>query len=64
LKGSQRHGFAAEKRLATEASFAVGGQGRCHFDGDTFVYEDNQSPRLSAIRGDPVKQLLRINRRS
>ena len=28
--------------------------------GDTFVYEDKQSRRLNAIRGYPVKQLLRV----
>jgi hypothetical protein len=44
----------------TETSFAVGWQGRYHFDGDTFVYQDYRSPRLSAIRGYPVKQLLRV----
>ena len=44
----------------SQTSFAVGWQGRYHFDGDTFVYEDNRSPSLSAIRGYPVKQLLRV----
>jgi hypothetical protein len=44
----------------TEASFAIGWHGRYQFDGDTFVYEDNQSRRLNAIRGYPVKQLLRV----
>ena len=44
----------------TETSFAIGWQGRYHFDGDTFVYEDNRSLRLSAIRGYPVNQLLRV----
>lgn len=44
----------------TEDQFAVGWQGRFHFDGDTFVYEDNESGRLSAIRGYPVKQLQRV----
>jgi hypothetical protein len=43
----------------TEDQFAVGWQGRFHFDGDTFVYEDNESGRLGAIRGYPVKQLQR-----
>jgi hypothetical protein len=44
----------------TETSFAIGWQGRYHFDGDTFVYEDKKSRRLIAIRGYPVKQLLRV----
>ena len=44
----------------TGTSFAIGWQGRYQFDGDTFVYEDNQSRRLIAIRGYPVKQLLRV----
>jgi hypothetical protein len=44
----------------TETSFAIGWQGRYQFDGDTFVYHDNQSRRLSAIQGYPVKQLLRL----
>jgi len=44
----------------TETSFAIGWQGRYRFDGDTFVYEDKQSRRLNAIRGYPVKQLLRV----
>ena len=44
----------------TETSFAIGWQGRYQFDGDTFVYQDNQSRRLNAIRGYPVKQLLRL----
>ena len=43
----------------TETSFAIDWQGRYHFDGDTFVYQDSRSLRLSAIRGYPVKQLLR-----
>lgn len=44
----------------TETSFTIGWQGRYQLDGDTFVYEDNQSRRLNAIRGYPVKQLLRV----
>lgn len=44
----------------TETNFAIGWQGRYRFDGDTFIYEDNQSRRLNAIRGYPVKQLLRV----
>ena len=48
----------------TETSFAIGWQGRYQFDGDTFLYEDNQSRRLNAIRGYPVKQLLRVTSNS
>ena len=44
----------------TETRFAIGWQSRYRFDGDTFVYEDNQSRRLNAIRGYPVQQLLRV----
>lgn len=43
----------------TKDRFAIGWQGRFHCDGDTFVYEDNESGRVSAISGYPVKQLLR-----
>jgi len=43
----------------TDHRFAIGWQGRFHFDGDTFVYEDNASGRVSAISGYPVKLLLR-----
>ena len=39
--------------------FAIDWQGRFHFDGDTFVYEDNESGRLTPFRGYPVKQILR-----
>jgi hypothetical protein len=44
----------------TEQRFVIGWQGRFHFDGDTFVYEDNESGRLNAIRGYPVKQIQRV----
>jgi hypothetical protein len=44
----------------TETSFAIGWQGFYRFDGDTFVYEDKKSRRVIAIRGYPVKQLLRV----
>lgn len=44
----------------TETNFTVGWQGRYQIDGDTFIYEDNKSRRLNAIRGYPVKQLLRL----
>jgi hypothetical protein len=44
----------------TDERFAIGWQGRYHFDGDMFVYEDNESGRLTAIRGYPVKQIQRV----
>ena len=44
----------------TEERFAIGWLGRFHFDGDEFVYEDSESGRVTAIRGYPVKQLLRV----
>jgi hypothetical protein len=44
----------------TEERFAIGWQGRFHFEGDTFVYEDNASGRVTAISGYPVKQLARV----
>ena len=44
----------------TETNFTVGWQGRYQIDGDTFIYEDKKSRRLNAIRGYPVKQLLRV----
>jgi hypothetical protein len=44
----------------TEERFAIGWQGRFHFDGDMFVYEDNASGRITAIGGYPVKQLARV----
>lgn len=44
----------------TETSFVIGWQGRYQINGDTFIYEDNKSRRLNAIRGYPVKQLVRV----
>jgi len=44
----------------TEERFAIAWQGRFHFDGDMFVYEDNASGRITAISGYPVKQLARV----
>lgn len=44
----------------TDTNYAIGWQGRYRIDGDTFIYEDNQSRRLSAIRGYPIHRLLRI----
>jgi hypothetical protein len=44
----------------TDTSYAIGWQGNYQIDGDTFVYEDNQSRRINAIRGYPAKKLLRV----
>ena len=43
----------------SETTFAIEWQGRYRIEGDTFVYEDNKSRRLVAIRGYPVKQIMR-----
>jgi hypothetical protein len=43
----------------TDANYAIGWQGRYWIDGDAFVYEDNESQRLIAIRGYPIQLLLR-----
>lgn len=44
----------------TDTRYSIGWQGRYQIDGDTFIYQDNRSGRLSAIHGYPVKQLLRV----
>ena len=44
----------------TDTNYAIGWQGRFQIDGDTFIYEDNRSRRINAIRGYPMKQLLRV----
>jgi hypothetical protein len=44
----------------TNTNYAIGWQGRYQIDGDAFVYEDNESRRLIAIRGYPIRLLLRI----
>lgn len=44
----------------TDTRYSIGWQGRYQFDGDTFIYQDNQSGRINAIRGYPVKQLRRV----
>lgn len=46
----------------TDTNYAIGWQGRYRIDGDTFIYEDNESRRLSAIRGYPIQRLLRVIR--
>lgn len=44
----------------TDTNYAIGWQGRYRIDGDAFVYEDNESRRLVAIRGYPIQPLLRV----
>ena len=44
----------------TNTNYAIGWQGRYRIDGDAFVYEDNESRRLIAIRGYPIRLLLRV----
>jgi hypothetical protein len=44
----------------TNTNYAIAWQGRYQIDRDAFVYEDNQSRRLIAIRGYPIQLLLRV----
>jgi hypothetical protein len=44
----------------TNTNYAIGWQGRYRIDADAFVYEDNESRRLIAIRGYPIQLLLRV----
>ena len=44
----------------TETNYSVGWQGRYRIDGDTFVYQDNNSRRLTAIAGYPLRLLVRV----
>jgi len=44
----------------TETNFAIGWQGHYQIDGDTFLWEDNDSRRLNIIKGYPLKQLLDV----
>jgi len=43
----------------TDTHYAIGWQGRYRIDGDAFVYQDNDSQRLMAIKGYPISLLLR-----
>lgn len=43
----------------SDSNYAIGWQGRYRIDGDDFVYEDNESRRMTVIRGYPTKLLLR-----
>jgi hypothetical protein len=43
----------------TDTNYAIGWQGGYRIENDTFVYEDNDTQRLIAIRGYPTQLLLR-----
>ena len=43
----------------TETNYAIGWQGRYRIENHTFVYEDNETHHLIAIRGYPTQLLLR-----
>lgn len=43
----------------TDTNYAIGWNGRYRIEKDTFVYEDNETRRLTAIRGYPTQLLLR-----
>jgi hypothetical protein len=44
----------------TNTNYAIGWQGSYRIEGEAFVYEDNESQRLVAIRGYPIQLLLRV----
>ena len=44
----------------TNTDYAIGWQGRYCIDAEAFIYEDNESRRLTAIRGYPIQALLRV----
>jgi hypothetical protein len=44
----------------TDTNYAIGWQGHYRIEGSAFIYEDNESGRLSTILGYPVQRLLRI----
>jgi hypothetical protein len=44
----------------TDTNYAIGWHGRYRIDGDAFLYEDNESRRLTVIRGYPTRRLLRV----
>jgi len=43
----------------TDTNYAIGWQGGYRIENDTFIYEDNDTQRLIAIRGYPTQLLLR-----
>lgn len=43
----------------TDTNYAIGWQGCYRIENDTFIYEDNNTGRLIAIRGYPTQLLLR-----
>ena len=44
----------------TEIDYAIGWQGRYRIEGAAFIYEDNRTGRVTAIRGYPLKLLQRV----
>ena len=44
----------------SNTNYSIGWQGRYRIDADAFVYEDNESLRLSSITGYPIQSLLRM----
>lgn len=44
----------------TDTDYAIGWQGRYRIEGDLFIYDDRHSKRTTAIRGYPLKLLLRV----
>lgn len=44
----------------TNTNYAIGWQGSYRIEGEAFVYKDNESQRLVAIRGYPIQLLLRV----
>jgi hypothetical protein len=47
----------------TDSNYAIGWQGRYRIEADAFIYEDNDSQRLIAIRGYPLQPLLQMIRK-
>jgi len=44
----------------TNTNYSIGWQGRYRIDADAFVYEDDESRRLSSITDYPTQLLLRM----
>ena len=44
----------------SNANYSIGWQGRYRIDANAFVYQDNESQRLSSITGYPIQLLLRM----
>lgn len=41
----------------SDTNFAIGWKGRYRFEGQVFIYADNESGRVSTILGYPIKQI-------